>query len=131
MLKTEVVEAPSYGCAMWSPCKEHYVKLGIAHRDLLLRVVGSWKQTIIPHTVIVHRYSADRVREYRENDSPRPQSDKATGTAEAVDGGRWAGRLNTTRSRQAVKGLAGLPQGLPSNVWELPSVLVPVSTFGR
>ena len=39
VVRSEVVEALSYGCARWNPLKGHYTKL--RHR-MLLRILGAW-----------------------------------------------------------------------------------------
>ena len=36
MVRSEVVEALSYGCATWTPLKGHYTKLRTRHRRLML-----------------------------------------------------------------------------------------------
>ena len=41
MVKSEVVEALLYGCAMWTPLKGDYQKLRTAHHRMLLRILGA------------------------------------------------------------------------------------------
>ena len=36
MVKAEVVEAFLYGCATWTPLKDHYAKLRTTHHRILL-----------------------------------------------------------------------------------------------
>ena len=42
MVKSEVVEAPLYGCAAWTPLKGDYQKLRTAHHRMLPRILGAW-----------------------------------------------------------------------------------------
>ena len=42
MMKAEVVEAFLYGCATWTPLKDHYAKLRTTHHRILLRILGAW-----------------------------------------------------------------------------------------
>ena len=41
MVRSEVVETLSYGCATWSPLKGHYAKLRTTHHRMLLRILGA------------------------------------------------------------------------------------------
>ena len=42
MEKFEVVEALLYGCATWTPLKDHYNKLRPTHHRMLLQILGAW-----------------------------------------------------------------------------------------
>ena len=42
MVRSEVVEALLYGCAIWTPLKGHYAKLRTTHHRMLLRILGAW-----------------------------------------------------------------------------------------
>ena len=42
MVRAEVVEAPLYGCATWTPLKGHYTKLRTTHHGMLIRILGAW-----------------------------------------------------------------------------------------
>ena len=41
MVRSEVVEAPLYGCATWTPLKGHYAKLRTTHHRTLLQILGA------------------------------------------------------------------------------------------
>ena len=42
MVRSEVVEAPLYRCATWTPLKGHYTKLRTTHHRMLIRILGAW-----------------------------------------------------------------------------------------
>ena len=42
MVRYEGVEALLYGCATWTPLKDHNTKLPTTHYRMLLRILGAW-----------------------------------------------------------------------------------------
>ena len=42
MVRSEVVEALLYGCAIWTPLKDHYTKPRTTHHIMLLRILEAW-----------------------------------------------------------------------------------------
>ena len=42
LVRSEVVEALSYGCATWTPLKGHFAKLRTTHHRMLLQILGAW-----------------------------------------------------------------------------------------
>ena len=68
MVRSEVVEALSHGCATWTPLKGHYAKLRTTHHRMLLRIIGAWGKSPKKRIFLLQkRPPANRMRKHRNN----------------------------------------------------------------
>ena len=72
MVRSEVLEALIYGCATWTPLKDHNTNLRRTHHRMLLRFLGGWctspnnvssRTSKAPSSELNARASRDRAHE--------------------------------------------------------------------
>ena len=65
MVNPEVVEAILYGCAIWTPLKNHNNKLRITRGNILLRILGAWCKSPNSCVISYKRPTANKMCEYQ------------------------------------------------------------------
>ena len=65
MVRSEVLKALIYGCATWTPLKDHYANLRRTHHRMLLRILGGWctspNKRILSHKGALQRTECESI----------------------------------------------------------------------